>query len=64
MEDSPTVRSHMYCVTCKKSIPLENLEALEERLQHLGETLKSRKCPVCGTPLVIKEEPIEPKIKD
>ena len=56
MEDSPVVRKVAYCVTCKKAIPLENMEEIEKELAALGKTLKNMRCPVCGTPLVMKEE--------
>jgi|GEM_PF-4159236 len=59
MEDTPTVRKVAYCVTCKKGIPLENMEDIEKELAGMGQTLGDMRCPVCGTPLVIKEEKME-----
>lgn len=59
MEDSPAVRKVAYCVICKKGIPLENMEEIEKGLAELGQTLKNMRCPVCGTPLVMKEEKME-----
>ena len=59
MEDMPAVRKMAYCVTCRKGIPLENMEEIEKELSGLGQTLKNLRCPVCGTPLVMKEERME-----
>lgn len=61
MEDSPTVRKVAYCVVCKKSIPLDRIEEIEKELAEFGQTIKNHRCPVCGTPLVIREEKIEGK---
>jgi len=59
MEDSSAVRKVAYCVVCKKSIPLDRIEEIEKELAELGQTLKNMRCPVCGTPLVMKEEKME-----